>query len=159
MKGFDLGLKSPTHFRRFVGLVGCGKSKLPVPAPARKLYTGPLTKMCIQWIDRNCSTWYILSAKYGVVKPETKLKPYNTKMSDLTLEQQEGWGRQARVSLSFGRAGPYLVLAGVDYVRALGISDDLIVDPCKGLRMGERMAWLKAHPVLTDALVKELTGG
>ena len=138
----------------FVGLVGCGKAKHPTGVlPARLLYTGSLTCMSIKWAQRNCNRWFILSAKYGLLDPEDDVTTYDTKITDLNEEQRYKWGTKVILKLRKLdlHKSTFLGIAGKDYLNCLSRLEVHSLFP-DGLKMGQRMAWLKQHPHLTDEL-------
>lgn len=85
-----------------IALVGCGKSKLDHAAPARQLYTGSLFVAASRWAAE-CDGWFILSAKFGLLDPETVVEPYEVRLGpeqdqlvrDVTGEEEQ----RARVRL------------------------------------------------------------
>ena len=66
----------PAYAYRVV-LIGCGKTKLPHPAQARDLYIGPLFKARRRHAESTRRLWFIVSAKFGLVAPETIIEPYD----------------------------------------------------------------------------------
>ena len=61
---------APRDPPRRIGLVGCVKDKESEPAAARTLYRSPLFRGRKAWVQRSCSSWFILSAKYGLIHPD-----------------------------------------------------------------------------------------
>lgn len=57
-------------------LIPCGNAKLAHAAPARDLYTGSLFRLARRFAEAR-GPWWILSAKHGLVHPDTVLEPYN----------------------------------------------------------------------------------
>ncbi len=88
-----------------VVIIQCGAKKLDTVARAEDLYTGPLFRACRQAARRVGDRWYIASAKYGLVRPERVLAPYNqtlginetawgaTMRRDIGLAEPEHWDR------------------------------------------------------------------
>ena len=70
----------PVYAYRVV-LVGCGKTKLPHPAQARDLYIGPLFKARRRHAEATRLPWFIVSAKLGLVAPETVVEPYDVRLA------------------------------------------------------------------------------
>lgn len=62
------------------GIVGCASAKLFRPAPARELYTSQLFPKASFYAEATCERWYILSAKHGLVHPDTVLELYDVKL-------------------------------------------------------------------------------
>lgn len=61
-------------------LIGCGKTKLTRPAPARDLYVGSLFKARRQYAEGTGHPWGILSALHGLVMPTDWLEPYDREL-------------------------------------------------------------------------------
>jgi len=90
-------------------------------------------------------SWFIQSAKYGLVSPDTVIESYDTHATDLSDRQQ--WAREIAANLSsrVGR-GRVVLLGGKDYTQPLrrelerrGFS---VSEPLTGKGIGERMSWL-----------------
>lgn len=73
--------------------IGCGKTKLSHPAPARELYTGNLFKQRRAYAERMSAgrPWFILSAKHGLLAPDDVVKPYDLTMADLKPVDRAAW--------------------------------------------------------------------
>ena len=72
---------------RPVYLVGCGKSKLDHPAPARHIYTGSLFQKALEYAEmkalREGADIWILSAKHGLLSPGDIIDPYDLALTSL----------------------------------------------------------------------------
>lgn len=100
-------------------VIPCGAAELTRPAPARDLYTGAYFRSCRRAAEalRPALGWLILSAKHGLIRPDTVLAPY-----ELTL-RQPGAVTTARLieqarALGVTDARPVVVLAGRLYASA-----------------------------------------
>src|SRR3546814_7260194 len=60
-----------------VFLVACVAAKLDRPAPARDLYASPWFQKARAYVERQGGAWFILSAKHGLIAPETVIAPYD----------------------------------------------------------------------------------
>jgi len=140
---------APARFQ-VLYLVGCGKTKAPRRSRARDLYTGSLFRACRAHAEQHGTSWRILSAAFGVVRPEKVLDPYDRKLPQARGER-EAWGINAATLLTSDpelSAGFRVVcLAGADYadpvlevLRARGIECE---EPLRGLGLGKRLQWLK----------------
>lgn len=147
----------------FVALVSCGKAKRKVKSKAKDLYTGTLTRRSIDFASRSFERWFILSAKYGLLRPDDRVEPYELKMSAIPKAARREWG--ARVQESLLRYGVpledrLLVLAGEDYIQAItSVSEYKVYRLFKkntDAGMGYRMKWFKENPFFRDAMVKNL---
>jgi hypothetical protein len=106
-----------------VGLIGCGKEKLPHAAPASELYTGSFFKLSKQWISKpgRVDEWAILSAKHGLVLPDQVIEPYELALYSLDYKERVRWGIRVHKQLvkRWGDQVIWLILAGADYRTAL----------------------------------------
>lgn len=124
-----------------VVLVGCGSAKANHRSPAKDLYTGSLFRAARSYAEKYGTEWAILSALHGLVDPEQEVDPYDVAMSNLGAAQRRVWGVRVRAALRlrWPRAR-FVLLAGRAYRDALGV---VCHEPLQGLRMGERIAWLR----------------
>lgn len=104
-----------------IGLVviPCGAAKQSVPAPAKALYTGAYFRSCRRAAEalKPSLGWLILSAKYGLVRPDTMLNPYNLTLGQAGAVTGADLARQAQ-ALGVAALSPVMVLAGSRYVAA-----------------------------------------
>lgn len=65
-------------------IISCGKAKQNKSDLAMNLYTGCYFKSNLRFAQRFVSndSIYILSAKYGLIKSDDKIQPYDLKMGD-----------------------------------------------------------------------------
>lgn len=132
-------------------LVSCVSQKLSEPAPARLLYRSEWFTKVRTLIEARKPDWFILSALYGVVTPDSRIAPYEKTLNTAGVAERRAWAENVRRQLS-----PYLVgrrriviFAGQRYreflVPAL-LRDGYEVDvPMANLRIGEQLAWLAAR--------------
>lgn len=98
-------------------VIGCGKAKLPYAAAACRLYVGSYFQACLRAAEVVApGQVFILSAKYGLVTPETCLHPYD---------------------LTFGQPGSVTAKWVARQAAALGIADEPVTALC-----GDRYASL-----------------
>src|SRR2546428_6118971 len=76
-----------------IGLVACAKSKRNEALPAQELYSSELFKKAIRYSRRNYDRWYILSARHGLVEPNSVLDPYDETLNRKSRLQREIWAR------------------------------------------------------------------
>jgi hypothetical protein len=100
-----------------VVVIPCGGAKLSHPAPAGEMYTGSYHRACRRAADRIGGHLLILSARYGLLTPSTRIEPYELRMGDpgavdvATLRTQAG-------ALDVDQATAVVVLAGRRYADA-----------------------------------------
>ena len=138
-----------------VGLVGCVKSKRPMPASAADLYTSALFRGRRRWVETTCSRSFILSAKHGLLDPTSIVAPYNETLNDKSLGARRAWAqsvlRQLHDALADVSAHDFEVHAGASYIN-YGLKSGLIAAGCEvllpaeGLRQGEQLALYRDGP-------------
>lgn len=125
-------------------LIGCSKAKRTYACPAERLYLGDLFRKASALADAIGGSWFILSAKHGLVDPRWTLEPYDLALADLSAAERAAWGERVRAQLA-GRGLSALrltVLAGRAYRDALGLPDAAVEAPMAGLGIGQQKAWL-----------------
>jgi len=141
------------HSTSHIALISCGSKKLDIRAPARDLYTSPLFRMTVHYVEEVLRVpWFVLSALHRVVHPDTPLSPYDFMMTKMSKREREAWSQRVRVELRtlscWDRTGERIVtaFAGDDYLRGLRHTDDFTLsEPMAGKMIGARLAWLKAQ--------------
>lgn len=124
-----------------VFIIPCGSKKKTVACEAQELYDGLYFKSNLEYAKRKTSRVFILSAKYGFVRLNQIIEPYNLHMKNSTITV-EHLRRQATV-LGIISESPF-VLGGKNYVRMCERVFPAIrrVLP-KGLGMGEQISLLR----------------
>src|SRR5262249_26655264 len=80
------------HRPRTIALVGCGRSKRDVPAPASDLYTSRGFRLRAAYAEQEADRWFVLSAEYGLVGPDEWISPYDLRLSDTRQSYRQAWG-------------------------------------------------------------------
>lgn len=141
----DHGMSNESHT---VGLVGCASQELRRPAPARELYVSQLFKKASAYAELTCDRWYVLSAKHGLVHPDTVLEPYDMKLgtNDRTSSPIHAWCNRVREQLAAELSGlenvTLTVLAGEQYRYAVYGSHWPHELPMVGMGIGQQLGWL-----------------
>jgi hypothetical protein len=130
-------------------LVGCAKQKRVTAAPAQDLYTSPLFQKSRAYAESTGVPWFVLSAKHGLVSPETVLEPYDVTLSRTSRAYRQEWARRVLSQLDEacgsldGRS--IEIHAGAAYTSSLRpfleSRGAVVAEPLQGLRQGERLAW------------------
>lgn len=132
-------------------LVSCVSRKMPVPAPAKDLYTSQLFRKARIYVENLGQPWLILSAKYGLVSPEQVITPYDLTLNTMGTSERRRWAEGVLSQLQPRLAGveEVVFLAGQRYREFLqpaliqrGIR---ISVPMSGLKIGEQLSWLGAQ--------------
>ncbi len=72
-------------------LVGCVKSKRHRASLARDIYTSPLWQGRRTYAELHGCPWYILSAKHGLLAPDTWIEPYDLALASLSAAERREW--------------------------------------------------------------------
>lgn len=122
-------------------LVQCVKSKKRHPAKAKNLYDSVYWDALREYAEASDGEWMILSAKHGLLDPETVIKPYDE--FGLTEPQCREIGDEL-VDIGVSNVE---VIAGKKYTNPLtpeleaqGIE---VVETCRGLQIGKRVSELQ----------------
>src|ERR1700680_4481526 len=74
-------------------LISCSKSKQPTPARAAELYTSPLFRKSLLYALSKNAPYFILSAKYGLLLPDTPVVPYDVTLKTMDVRARDEWGK------------------------------------------------------------------
>ncbi len=134
-----------------VSLISCSSIKGVKAARARDLYCSHLFRNTVSFVEATLKpgdSWWIISAKHGLVSPAEVIEPYDQTILQLTIKQRNHWalaitkrllvahGNRARLTLYGGRLYckyliPTLTRVGFE-----------ITQPFNGLGCGQRLQWL-----------------
>lgn len=147
-----------------VGFVACSSSKLTRAAPAWQLYTSPLFRLSVAYLTQKVGVdrWYVLSAKHGLVAPETVLEPYDETLTKMGKAERQAWGERVaeQIYAEWRKCGikwDITTLAGATYCQPLQkallaktnprtvICALRFDDPLHGKAIGERLQWLSSE--------------
>lgn len=125
-----------------IGLIGCTKRKLDYPCPARELYTASiLFRRAKAYCEHHYDAWYVLSAKHGLVHPDTVIAPYDVALKQMKRPARRAWGESVSRQLQELGQHTFYAHAGKDYLEYLkGIT---IVNVLEGLDYFQRLRWYK----------------
>ncbi|MEI8148700.1 MAG: DUF6884 domain-containing protein [Actinomycetes bacterium] len=137
---------------RRVGLVGCVKGKAPSRQAAKDLYRSTLFAHRRAYVETYCGSWWILSAKYGLVHPDDLIDPYDFSLNSVRTADRRAWSAHVLASLE-DRAQLHVgdiveIHAGSNY-RDFGLMEGLqakgltVEVPTKGLGIGFQFQFYK----------------
>ena len=91
-----------------IAVVGCARRKLDGPAPADQLYIGTYFRACYRAARVIApGRVFILSAKYGLLRPEEVIRTYDLRLGQLSaVDAEDVRGQALRASSSRCRAEP-----------------------------------------------------
>ena len=129
-------------------LVACVGQKVSAPAPAKDLYTSSWFRKARSYVERTGHTWFILSAKHGLVHPDQEIEPYDSTLNTMQAGDRREWAKGVLGDLAprLKDVQTVVFLAGLRYrefltlnLKRRGIEVSI---PMEGLRIGEQMRWL-----------------
>ena len=129
-------------------LVSCVSMKRPVSARARDLYVSPWFQKARSCVEAMGCPWFILSAKYGLVDPNSMIDPYNQRLKTMPVNRRRAWARGVIEDLAPRLAGvnSVAILAGSAYrefvepeLRGRGLT---VYVPMEGMGIGRQLSWL-----------------
>ena len=131
-----------------VGLVSCVSRKLASAAEARSLYASTWFVKAREYVEAHCDTWFILSAKYGLVAPSAVIAPYEETLNEKSVAERRAWAERVWIQLipHLHPGDRIVVLAGERYREFLLprlVQHGCTVEvPMQGLRIGRQLQWL-----------------
>lgn len=79
-----------------IAVIGCSKTKKRGATKARNLYLGTLFTKRVLWLEQRNVPWYILSAKYGLLAPDSPVEGvYENRLHDLPEMERLEWHLRA----------------------------------------------------------------
>lgn len=128
-----------------IGLIGCCKEKLTVPARARDLYISPLFRLARGYVVEHCDAWAILSAEHLLVMPDQILEPYDTTLVGQPAWKRKIWANMTRAAIKdhWKFEAEFVVVAGRLYLPA--VRDLNYSVPFEGLGIGQLLQVLRWH--------------
>ena len=130
-------------------LVSCVSKKRANASPAKHLYQSPLFNLARAWVEREGAPWYILSAKYGLVHPDTEIAPYDETLNRMGVAQRREWAARVETQMDemLPDADEVVIFAGKKYreflENYLRLRFNSVTVPMEGLRIGQQLNWLK----------------
>jgi hypothetical protein len=134
-------------------LVACCAQKQEGEHEAKDLYISPWFKLARKYVEQetrfNISSWYILSAKHGLIPPTKRITRYDTSLLEMGRGAYLEWLRKVQNALYPVAAARchFAILATGEYredlVAWLTYQGSTVSVPMQGLGIGEQLSWLK----------------
>ena len=98
-------------------LVSCVSQKAEGPAKAKDLYTSPWFIAARAYAEKMSHDWFVLSAKHGLLHPDTQIEPYDCTLKDMTASERRQWASKVldQLRLLLPRVEEVVLLAGKRY--------------------------------------------
>lgn len=131
-----------------IGFISCCKTKRTGTAPASEIYCSPLFNYSYQYALQTCDRVYILSAKYGLLKPTDSITNYEQTLNGATDKVKRIWAlatfRQIKNEVT--EFDEIVWFAGENYRQYLKrMFANKQTVPLKGMAFGQQLAWYKSH--------------
>lgn len=129
---------------RTIGIVACSKAKLPYATLAADLYQGRLFLLSRELVEATCAQWCILSAKHGLLLPDTIVEPYDETLRLMPIAERRAWAKRTGEALmaQFGADAHFVVYASAEYARALPWAQNVTL-PLQGQGIGRQTQTLQ----------------
>ena len=130
-------------------LVSCASKKQSAAAPAKDMYISDLFKEAMTYVESTDSSWFILSAKYGLLSSEEIIKPYNETLNKMKVQDRRLWADRVLAALKsvLVPGDEVIFFAGMKYREFLAgpltQMNIKVVVPLEGLRIGQQLQRLK----------------
>ena len=134
-------------------LISCAKTKRNTPSAAKDLYQSDLFRSMRCYAEENTDSWYILSAKHGVLQPDTIIEPYEKTLNQMTKPERMAWAEEVQKTVVdlIAPGGMVTMLAGERYrenlISFLEAHGHHVAVPMAGLPLGMQLRWLKTYGI------------
>jgi len=133
-----------------VVLISCVRHKLGIKARAQDLYISDLFKKSLQYAKHiNPDFIFILSAKYGLVRLEDEIEPYDKTLNNMPLQQRKEWSHRVLEELKKFidiENDEVTILAGLKYYQYLHPYIKNCRIPMEHLPIGKQLKFLDDLP-------------
>ena len=113
------------------------------------MYISPLFIKSLKYAKQlNPDNIYILSAKYGLVRNDEFLEPYNLTLNNFSKDERIEWSDKVIEKLKLVTSidnDNFIILAGNNYYEYLINKLKHYELPLDGLGIGKRLKWLDEH--------------
>jgi hypothetical protein len=132
-----------------VCLVACTSEKALYPNTAENMYKSPLFMGARRYAETRCQSWFILSAKYGLLAPNERIDPYDESLHQMEESERIEWSKRVhdRLSTMIDPTTNVIFLAGDKYrghlQKYFEQEGRLTRAPMSELGIGRQVAWLQ----------------
>ncbi|MFH1212341.1 MAG: hypothetical protein V1659_05460 [Candidatus Woesearchaeota archaeon] len=127
-------------------LISCASKKLNHCSKAKDLYISPLFQKNMHYANSlNPDKIFILSARYGLLRPNKEILPYNKTLNRMGSGEIRKWAFSVLEQLKKEanlESDEFIFLAGEKYRRFLLPSIKHYKTPMHGLGIGKQLKWL-----------------
>lgn len=131
---------------RTVVLISCVSQKLDYPSKAKDLYISNLFKKNMAYANKlQPDEIYILSAKYGLLKLDDEIEPYDLTLNTMSTKEKKEWADnilEQLKNLEDISNTKFIFLAGINYRKYLVEHMTYYDVPMEGLTIGKQLQYL-----------------
>lgn len=129
--------------------ISCVKSKSTMPCMAKDMYISALFKKMYAYAEFVKPDYiFILSAEYGLIRPEDVISPYEKTLNNMPKKARLMWAEKILSELrkfSDLNTDDFVFLAGEKYREYLIPAIKNYDVPMRGLSFGRQLQWLEGH--------------
>ena len=132
-----------------IAIISCSKTKRAGVHKAQDLYTSLRFNLSWEYANKHFDCVYILSAKHGLLDPETRIRDYNFSMAEMSAEERRSWSRRVAVTLEeyTSPSDELSFFCGIPYrehvIALLTEKGFSCESPLRGLPFGRQTQWLQ----------------
>jgi hypothetical protein len=134
-----------------IALISCTKTKQDYRCEAREMYhKSTLFKKITKFVENsNYDDWFIISAKYGLLRKNEVIEPYDITLYNMNVEQRRKWATCVFESILLLNPTNIDIFAGeryrqylLPYLEKHSITFNV---PLKGMQIGEQLSYLSDY--------------
>ncbi len=139
-----------------IGLISCVSTKKEYATEAKNLYASPLFLYSKKYAELNLNKYYILSAKYGLLKPDDIIEPYEETLNTKSKNERIHWSHKVfdKLLKEISTNDKIVFLAGEKYrefiEKYLAEQNILFQAPLKKFSIGKQLQWYKNYNLNID---------
>ena len=131
-----------------IAFISCVKTKKKGPCKAKDLYCSILFKKSFEYAEKRANKVYILSAKYGLLKPDDIISYYNLTLNNMKEKERKKWAfyvYQQIINAGIDINEDAIFLCGINYRKYLMQKFPNSKCPIEGLSMGNLLKFYKEN--------------
>jgi cytoplasmic iron level regulating protein YaaA (DUF328/UPF0246 family) len=131
-----------------VYLISCVRTKRDTPSQAKDLYQSDWFKKARRVAEAFSSKWFILSARFGLVRPDDVISPYDQTLNHMDITARREWAQvvQRQMDIAMPNATKIVVFMSEPYreflMDYLSRRADNVEVPMAGLWIGAQLRWM-----------------
>lgn len=131
-----------------IALISCVKSKNNKNCMAKDMYISDLFKKMYMYAKIKAKKVFILSAKYGLLKEDDIISPYEQTLKNMPVKERKKWSYNVVMSLNQEcdiEKDKFLILAGIKYTEFICLKIKNYDAPLRGMGIGKQLEYLKKN--------------